>query len=167
MSAVVPMSKSRLIEEMKAGRASFELLLASLTAEAYLRIPVTGEWSVKDILAHIETWDRRFLGWIEVDERGEELPDPKPGLIWDDLDGINQQSFEQNKQRSLADVRAGYAESYRLLLAKAESLPEENLLDPKRYAWTNGDPLWQYFAANSYGHYGEHIEQIRRTAELV
>jgi hypothetical protein len=38
---------------------------------------------------------------------------------------------------------------------------EEELISPQRFAWTQGSPLWQLVAGDTYEHYQEHRAQIQ------
>jgi hypothetical protein len=43
-----------------------------------------------------------------------------------------------------------------------QSLSEEDLIDPLRFAWMEGSPLFYLVAGNTYGHYQEHIDPIQQ-----
>jgi hypothetical protein len=38
---------------------------------------------------------------------------------------------------------------------------EEDLIDPQRFTWAKGVPLWRYVAGDTYEHYLEHITLIQ------
>jgi hypothetical protein len=56
----------------------------------------------------------------------------------------------------LADFHRSYARAYSVV----EALTEEDLIDPQRFAWRKGDPLWHMVAGNTWEHYQEHRESI-------
>jgi hypothetical protein len=82
-------------------------------------------------------------------------------MDWDDLDGLNRQTYLSNKDRPLSEVLSDFHASYQSSLAAVQALTEEDLLDPQRFAWRQGDPMWRMVAANTWWHYGEHSQQIR------
>ena len=43
-------------------------------------------------------------------------------------------------------------------------MSDEELFDGSRFAWTNGDPLADWFRGNADEHYDEHLEQLTRPA---
>lgn len=156
------MTKARLIEQMRAGRAAFEAALAGASEETLLRRPTPDAWSLKDVLAHVTSWDRHLIAWLDADDRGErpDLPQPS-GLTDEEVDRFNAASLASFRDRPLADVLAESRASFADLLARAESLPEDALLISGRYPWTGERPLWFYFAADSFWHYPEHEQQVR------
>lgn len=62
---------------MDAGRERLDACLASLDPQALLRPGVVGNWSVKDILAHLVGWNNALLGWYQAGLDG--LPGDNPG----------------------------------------------------------------------------------------
>jgi hypothetical protein len=40
-------------------------------------------------------------------------------------------------------------------------MPEDDLMNPDRFAWSQGEPLWEAIAGDTYEHYHEHIAQIQ------
>jgi hypothetical protein len=93
-----------------------------------------GEWSVKDVLAHLFDWEQRFVGWYEAGRRGEVPPTPAPRMMWKELGRLNQQVFEKHRQRKLDDVLAEFDASYRRTLATVQAMPEDEMFQVGRYA---------------------------------
>jgi len=153
-------TKTRMLELIRSERASLESVLKQLSDEQMTRPGLEGDRSVKDILAHITDWERRMVGWVEESLRGETPQRPAPGMDWDDLDGLNEQIYVANKDRPLNAVLSDFRAAHQQSLKTVEALSEEDLLDPQRFAWRNGDPMWHMVAANTWEHYKEHAEQI-------
>jgi hypothetical protein len=59
-------TKAELLAEIRLQRRRLETNLASLTADERCRPGVCGEWSIKDILAHLQAWEQMFMGWYQV-----------------------------------------------------------------------------------------------------
>ena len=155
------MTKARLIEQMRAGRSALDASIAESTPERMLARPAPDAWSLKDVLAHISSWDRHLLAWLDAAERGQRPDLPEPfGLPDAEVDRLNAANHAATRDRPLADVLAEYRASFGDLLARAESLPDDVLLTPGYFVWTGDRPLWFYFAANSFWHYAEHNDQI-------
>ncbi len=153
-------SKVAILESIQDERAKLEETLASIP-EDRLTIPVAEiGWSVKDILAHLTAWEQLLLGWVQASERGETPDRPAPGKSWDDLDALNEELHQAHKDRPLAEVLEGFHSSYQQVIELVTGMSEADLLDPQRYAWRRGDPMWHMVAANTWWHYKEHRESI-------
>lgn len=162
------LDKMQVLEAMQSERVYLESLIAPLSDEQLCLAALDGQRSVKDVLAHIAAWERRCVGWIETGLHGETPSLPEAGYEWEDIDGLNEKTFQENLDRSLQDVLADSHQAYELLLAEVHRLSEADLTEPRRFAWTEGGTsLVPYVAANSYEHYHEHAEQIREWIEKV
>jgi hypothetical protein len=154
------MSKHKILEQIQGERAALQTTLDRLTPQQMARPGVESRWSVKDILVHITAWERMMVQWVEESLRGEVPERPAPGMTWDDLDGLNEQIYLDNKDRALEDVIDDAQASYQRALETVQAMTEEDLIDPERFAWRNGDPMWHMVAANTWWHYKEHNETI-------
>jgi len=148
-------TKSKLLIAIRAERKALEEVLAALTHDQMLQPGSSGEWTVKDALAHISAWERRMLSWIGSHLRGEAPDVPLP---WD-VERMNAETYAQVKDRPLAEVLEEFRRSYREALTLAESLSEEQLQTAYTDTWPMG-PLWLGVAANTDWHYKEHRKDI-------
>jgi len=153
------MDKSELIQKMTESRAEFEGLIAQFDDERMLRPVLPGNWTVKDVLAHMAWWARRAQLVISAVLAGQE---PVYSLDEKDLDNVNRKIYEDNRLLSLADVRREEAESYRALFALVESLSADDLGNSSKFAWMNGAPLSVLAEWNTFGHYDEHFADLRK-----
>ena len=154
------MSKEKLIEEIQIEHLHLESTLDKISRQQMVTPGVMDDWTVKDLLAHITVWELRMIRWLEQtvrDEVPEMLP---PGMTWDDLDRWNEQTYQKHRHRDLDEVLADFELSYPQALSAAQDISEEDLIDPDRYAWRDGRPLWVMVAANTSWHYKEHEETI-------
>lgn len=158
-----PTNKAELLAEMRKGYANFEALLGRLS-DAQLTTPgVNGEWSVKDILVHLATWQRRMSQRMQAIARGEDGLRLEPVIDNDEkMNAFNDATFAANRSRPLDEVRAEFRGAYQQLLADVEVANERDLFDPQRFAWLEGASLWQNVAGNSFAHYEEHIPMIEQ-----
>ena len=75
-----PTTKDELLAAMDQGYTTFELLLAPLS-ETQLTIPgVNGEWSIKDILAHLAAWQGRVAERLEAILAHNDAYQPVPAV---------------------------------------------------------------------------------------
>jgi len=158
---VEQISKAELLERIHSHRKDLEDSLARLSDEQLVQPGVQGEWSVKDILAHITIWEQRMIRWVGETLRGQIPEMPAPGMTWDDLDQLNERTYLENRDRDLSEVLDDFHQSYPKVLEVIESIPEEDMIDPNRFEWRGGAPLWKMLAANTWWHYRMHDESIR------
>jgi hypothetical protein len=57
-------------------------------------------------------------------------------------------------------VLTDYHSSHQAAFNTVAALTEQDLVDPQRFLWRNGDPMWHMVAANTWWHYKEHREAI-------
>uniref|UniRef100_A0A7C4PJI6 ClbS/DfsB family four-helix bundle protein n=1 Tax=Anaerolinea thermolimosa TaxID=229919 RepID=A0A7C4PJI6_9CHLR len=148
------MNREQLLEKMDGGRAELEKLLKGLPEEEFLAPTLPNGWSVKDLLAHLETW----AVWAEA--LYPTLAAGKTPEKIGDVDETNARIFAENRERPLREVLRAEEDAFRRLRALAETAPEADLFDPLRFAWCGGQPFVNYIAWNSYDHYAEHIPDL-------
>jgi hypothetical protein len=154
------MTKTKILGLIRSERETLEAMLDQLSETQMTQPSVENAWSVKDILAHITDWEKRMVQWIEESLQGKTPERPASGMAWNDLDELNEQIYLANKNRPLNEVLADFHDSYQQSLKVIEALAEEDLLDPNRFEWREGNPLWPMVAANTWEHYREHREAI-------
>jgi uncharacterized damage-inducible protein DinB len=151
-----PMDKSQLIERIRRSRAAWEAVIAPLDDEQMVQAGVCGTWSVKDLIAHISWSEREMINVLET-----------RALVGSELwllptDQRNAAIFEENKHRSLQDVRAEAREVFDTLLACLERLEEQDLHDPSRFSQMPREwQPWKVLAGNTYEHYEDHMPQVQ------
>ncbi len=137
---------------------NWDALLASiegLTDEAMVRPGVVEQWSVKDILAHITTWEEEGLHHLPTVAQGRKPP--TYASQYGSLDGFNALKFEENQRRSLDEVLARLDETHARLLAYLDTVPDELLHSKERF---RNRLKW-----DSYSHYAMHAKHIREWRE--
>jgi hypothetical protein len=153
------MTKTALLADLHREQEQWEALLAQI-GEARMDQPgVAGEWSIKDIVAHLTGWRRRTVARLQAAQRGEAEPSPPwPAHLQTD-DQINAWVYETNRDRSVREVLADSRQVFQQLVAAIEAFPEAELLDPHRFAWWEGELL---SAAALFAHFHEEHEPDMR-----
>jgi uncharacterized damage-inducible protein DinB len=151
-----PMTRETFLESLRGGRSAWGDLLAEIGADRMVEPGVEGDWSVKDIVAHVTWHEREMLGILQARALvGSDL--------WNlPLDQRNAAIFEQNKNRTLNDVLEESRQISPQLLELAEDLSNEELNDPRRFSGMPED--WSpagLIADNTFVHYRDHIASIR------
>jgi hypothetical protein len=154
------MNKTKLIGNIQQERQRLERTLVDINADLMVTPGVIEDWTVKDILAHITVWEQRMVSWLGDTLRGQIPQMLPPGMTWDDLDVWNEQTYQKHRHHPLGEVLADFAMSYPQALKAVQDVPEEDLIDPDRFEWREGQPLWVMVAANTFWHYKEHNESI-------
>jgi hypothetical protein len=152
-------SKAQLLTDLQDEQAQWEALLGDI-GEAHMTQPgVAGEWSIKDIVAHLTAWRRRTVGRFQAALRHEPTPPPPwpPELPTDDE--INAWMHASDRDRPLADVLAESRAVFQQLVDTLSAFPEAELLDPTRFEWM-GDEPWN--GAALFGHFHEEHEPDMR-----
>jgi hypothetical protein len=91
------MEEHDLIATMRSERAKWRALISNVGQSVALQSGVVGEWSLKDVVAHVTAYERGLVEWLAAASRGQafvfaDLGDP-------DLDGRN----ARIRVRSVAD----------------------------------------------------------------
>jgi uncharacterized protein (TIGR03083 family) len=153
------MTKRELLEAIQKGRAEFEAALAKLSPEQMVAPGVMGEWSVKDILGHIGMWESRLVTILYAVERGA-----TPSQLVHtqaEVDKVNAGSYAEQRDRPLDRVLADFHGVHRQLLKRLDAVEENDLFDPKRFQWMEGESLAKLVAGDTFEHYAEHRSAIR------
>ncbi len=159
-----PIAKATLLDNIQSGYSQFETILAPLSEEQMIIPTVNGTWSIKDNIAHLTAWQGYLLDQLQGVIAGKEPPEFMPGLSTEDE--INERVYQENKDRPLAEVLATFRASYQQVLATVQAMGEEILNAP--IPWSNkGTPIWLLIAGNTYWHYEEHGNIIRRWPGLA
>ena len=146
--------KVQLLDMIQRARAHWEALLAEIPAAWMTEPGVEGEWSVKDIIAHIAWGERENLGVAQA-----------RALVGSDLwqwseEERNRAVFEQNRGRDLHDVLAESRQVFRQYLEAVAALSGEDLNDPGRFqGLPDGWRPWRILYDPA--HYQVHAQSIR------
>jgi hypothetical protein len=149
MTAVKPKSKAKIIKRLHTERRRLEANLARLSREDILQHNTMGQWSFKDVLAHLAHWEAFFPDWIVASRRGEDVETPAPGLTWaiKDVHILNQRIFEEHQNQSLEDVLAYFRDTHTEFMMSVEDLTDEEVLTPGYYAFTRDGALYDWLKA--------------------
>ena len=155
------MKKADFIDKVKAGRAKWAELLSMVDADLMLEPGQEGDWSAKDILAHVMWYEREMVGMLKA--RALVGPD-----LWElPLDERNAAVHHELTAMTLEDVREEADRVFTELIKQLDLLPEEAYGDSGCFEhmpveWTP----WEVMAGNTFRHYAEHTESIRRLAGI-
>jgi hypothetical protein len=158
----ISLSKKQLLAEMQSEQAAWLALLDEIGEENMTQPEVAGGWSIKDIVAHLTGWRRRTVLRFRaaLDPTVDMTPDYPAELDEDDeVDEINAWIYKANRDRPLADVLNDSREVFQQLVAEVSALSDEQLGDPQRFPWLEGERLTGAFI---FGHFHEEHEPDMR-----
>jgi hypothetical protein len=141
-------NKTTIVKRLQTERQRLEANFTSLGPEDMLKPGVVGEWSIKDVLAHLADWEAHMLVWVEAARGGgDSVASPNPGLTWHQFDVFNQRIFERHRDQPLEAVLEYFRNTHRQFMALVEAMPEEELLTGGRYAFLNKDTVYKWLNA--------------------
>jgi uncharacterized protein (TIGR03083 family) len=138
-------------------RAELDAAIAGLTPDQMLAPGACGDWSVKDVLAHVTAWQVNLLTNLFKAQRGQ-----KPGRMkWTDaeIEAQNQKWYREYSDRPLDNVLADYHGVHKQMLRVVEGLSDAQLAAPD--PWGQGKPLFSFFQDFGAEHEVEHLPDLR------
>lgn len=172
-------SKAQLLDGLRDEQARWEALLHEIGADHMDQPGVTGEWTIKDIVAHLTFYRIRTVGRFQAALRREALPPaPWPSQLGteeeleasDDehaWDAVNAWIYAANHERPVADVLRESREVFARLVETLAAFPAEELANPARFPWLPPD-VFPLTGAAFFGHFhDEHEPDIRAWLEKV
>jgi uncharacterized protein (TIGR03083 family) len=155
------MTKAELLETLRAKRAEWDALLAEVPQERMAEPGVAGEWSVKDIVAHLLFYERWLADRLHEHLRGEIYTGSETDYM--PFDQVNERVYQQNRQRSVEDVLSESRTVFQRLVAGLAAQTEAFLIEPQQFeAAPQPVVIWQLLRANVYDHYGQHAPSIQQ-----
>ncbi len=142
-----PKTKELMITNLQTERKRLEQNLAKLSREQMLQPGVIGEWSVKDILAHLADWEAHMPVWMTAARRGDPVAEIEAGLNWKQFDAFNQRIYERHCDQPLDEVLAYYHETHREFMEMVEAMPEGEILERGRYAFIGKGAVYDWLSA--------------------
>lgn len=119
------MKKSELLNWLQEEYHQWEEFLDQIGPTRMEQPGVNGDWSMKDIVAHLTGWQPRVNANLQAAQRGEpEPPPPWPAHLQTD-DEINAWIYESNRRRSLREVLDESRQVFQHLFNVVEGLPED------------------------------------------
>lgn len=150
------MTRDELMDALRQARARLDSAIEGLSPDELTTPGPVGDWSVKDLLAHVTAWDVDLLTNLGKVKRGQ-----KPGrTAWDGagIQAQNEAWHAELKDRALERVLADYDGVHQQLLRQVENLTDAELAAPA--PWLQGRPLFRYFVDHVVTHEAEHGAEL-------
>lgn len=155
-----------ILQQIDAARQSFTQTLASLS-DAQMTVPMQDGSSVKDLLAHVAFWDRRFIHALQPEPPNAfrlvppEIADIpyREDMRWAEV--VNARIRQLNAQRSLADIRRDFEQTGSRLDLLLRELTAHDVFDENGLSAVIG-MSFEEFMRGIYEHYEAHAGDLRR-----
>ena len=118
-------------------------------------VGVTGDWSVKDLLVHVNTWEEEALTYLPLILRGER---PPRYVRFGGIDSFNALKTVERRSWSPAELGKALAATHDRLIAFVEKAPAAEIVGETRFR--------RRLRLDTYGHYPEHARSIREWRRL-
>ena len=145
------MDRRQLLERLDAAWEAFKESYAGLSDAQLMEPGVTGAWSVRDILAHVTTWEEEALKHLPLILAGG--TPPRYSVRYGGIDAFNAQTTEQKRGLSLCAVRRQLDETHRRLIDFIQSASGDQFTRDTRFR--------HRLRLDTYSHYPKHAEGIR------
>lgn len=153
------MKKSKILRNLTDSHDKFFRVIEGLSDEA-MQVPgVVGNWSVKDIMAHISRWEAEMVKMLWQLQEGQR-PDYDQ-FFNRNIDDLNAQWQKEMASRTLSQAIADFNAVRKQTIRRVEAFSDEDLSDPDRFPDLKGQPIENWIAENSFEHEAEHAAQIK------
>lgn len=158
--------KDQVLSSLKEEFKHWENLLAGLSEEQITARQLAGDWSIKDVIAHLYGWQRRSVARLDAALHHHEpvvpgWPTHLSPSVDEELDQINAWIYETYRDQPWSSVHQAWREGYLRVLDLGAAIPEPDLLEPGKYPWLRGYALIEVLR----GTYEHHLEEHREPLE--
>src|SRR5258708_40245141 len=148
------MDKQQLLKQLEKAWAAIKESYDGLSDSQLTEPGIMDNWSVKDILAHVTTWEEEALKYLPLIITGGR---PPRYIQYGGIDAFNAQMTEQKRGFALSDVLRRLDETHRRLIDYIQSVPDEHFTRETRFR--------RRLRLDTYSHYPQHARAIREWRE--
>jgi uncharacterized protein (TIGR03083 family) len=141
---------NRLLTKLDTAWAAFKESYDGVPDAQLMEPGAIGDWSVKDILAHVTIWEEEALTHLPLIVAGGR---PPRYVTYGGIDAFNARMIAQTRSLSLSEVRRRLDETHRRLIAFIQSAPAGQFARETRAR--------RRLRLDTYGHYPLHAAAIR------
>ena len=143
-------SRQRLLNRLDDAWVAFKDSCAGVADPQLTEAGVTGDWSVRDILAHVTTWEEEALKYLPlILESGR----PPRYVKYGGIDAFNSAMTERKRGLSVSEVLRHLDDTHRRLVDFVQGVPEAEFVGETRFR--------RRLRLDTYHHYSGHAETIR------
>jgi DinB superfamily len=144
--------REQLLKRLDKAWRVFRESYAGLSDAEVLEQGVTGLWSVRDIIAHVTTWEEEALKHLPLILKGGKPP--RYSVTYGGINSFNALATKEKKGFSLSEVLQQSDAIHHRLITLIENAPEDQLGGETRFR--------RRVRLDTYGHYPKHAGAIRK-----
>jgi hypothetical protein len=148
-------NRRQLLQRLDKAWLEFKKSFAGLPEAQLMKPGVTGGWSIKDIIAHVTTWEEEALKHLPSILEGQKPP--RYSVTYGGIDAFNARMTEMKQGLSLSEVLRQFDDVHRRIIDIIERVPEGHLIVETRFR--------RRLRLDTYGHYPKHAEAIQEWRE--
>jgi DinB superfamily len=149
------MDRQQLLKRLGAAWLAFKGSYAGLSDAELMEPGVTGAWSIRDIIAHVTTWEGEALNHLPAILEGRRPP--RYSVTYGGIDAFNALMTTKKEGLSLSEVFRQQEEIHRRVIDLIERAPEGQVNRETRFR--------RRLRLDTYNHYPKHSQAIRRWRE--
>jgi hypothetical protein len=146
-----------ILQRLDTAWSDFKASFAGLSSGALLISGVQGNWSVRDILAHVTTWDEEALVHLPTVAAGGRPP--RYSTTYGGIDAFNALMTERKRELTLREVLQQLDDVHQRLVDYVAAAPRELVDGETRFR--------RRLRLDTYGHYPKHAKAIRAWRERM
>ncbi len=150
------MKKIQVIEMLEQAWKDFQDSFSGLSDAEMVKQGVTGDWSVKDIIAHVSWWEEEALNHLPEVLQG--IRPQRYSVLYGGIDAFNALMTEKWRGLTLEEVLKQTDETHRKLLEYLKGVPEEHFTSDSRFR--------RRLRLDTYSHYPIHTQVILSWRDL-
>jgi len=146
------MTREQVLKRLNEAWLALKESYAGLPDSQLLEPGATGKWSVRDILAHITTWEEEALKHLPLILKGGRPP--RYSIKYGGIDAFNALTTKQKAGLALSDVLNQMDEIHTRLIDYVREAPEEQFTRETRFR--------RRLRLDTYSHYPNHAKAIQK-----
>ena len=144
------MNRQQLLNRLDTVWTAFQASYAGLPISRLTEPGVAGDWSVKDIIAHVTWWEEEALRHLPLIIAGGRPP--RYSVAYGGIDAFNAMMTERKQDMPLSDVLTQQHDTHRRLIDFIQSVSEDQFTRETRFR--------RRLRLDTYSHYPIHTNAI-------
>lgn len=157
------MDKTEILNTLRDEKDRWERLLAAMSEQQITAPVLDGNWSIKDVMAHLMTWQQRTNARLTAAAHNTDpkFPDWPQGLDpeVEDVQKINDWIYATNREKPWDEIFQQWRAGFQQVLDTAEAIPDDVLFKPGYFPWMQEWAIADVLQA-TYEHHAEHYEIV-------
>ncbi len=158
------MDREELLRTITTAHGKMKQLLDRISDER-LQDPAMGEWTGKDVLAHLAWWHDHSLLVIESLRAARQPYDAADPA--NSTDSLNERAYREHLDEPPDVTRVAFDQSIERLVAAIMPLSDHDLFGADRWPWLGDEALVEMLLWDTARHYEAHLEHLAPLAQTA